>query len=191
MGISSSLSLPFCVHVVNCCCSSFFVPYVSRRKTYVWSWFSQLPPNFNIPYCTCTHRAPRAAILVTAQHVLRSRRRRRSELSVFFSHHFFVSSRIYTTSSFHPVFLRLFYTSAADGIYIIYCKCEPPGAASRTMHGAVHYYDIIFYSAVQSSRASHSGTVAAASLPTAVQFQSQPPTAAVVSFLFGSPIIVL
>ena len=106
------------------------------------------------------HVGLQPANLVTAQHVLRSRRR--SDLSVFFSHYFFFSSRIYTTSSsFHPVFLRLLYTSAADGILQVWAPGEQPPAAEL-------YYDIIFYLAVWSSRASHSGSVAAASLPTAV-----------------------
>ena len=45
--------------------------------------FSQTSPNFNIPYCTCTHRAPRAAILVTDTTRSCSRRSKLSSSSFF------------------------------------------------------------------------------------------------------------
>ena len=73
------------------------------------------------------HVGLQPANLVTAQHVLRRRRK----LSVFFSHYFLVSSRIYTTSPFHPVFLRLLYTFAADGISAFVVRRTHP---QQTVH---------------------------------------------------------
>ena len=96
----ASLYLPFPVHVVvNWRCSFFYVPYVSRRKTYVWSLIFS---NFNITYCTFTAytRPPGPQFLSLSL-----------PLPVHVVVNWWRSSFFHATSSFHPVFccsVRLF-----------------------------------------------------------------------------------
>ena len=87
--------------------------------------FSTYPPPSTFTAYTWPHTAPRAALLVTGQHVLRSRS---SVLSVFFSHYFFVSSRI----SAFLLFIPYFCVCCTHSQYIYrYTASVSPGAASR------------------------------------------------------------
>jgi len=132
------------------------------------------------------HAGLQPANLVTAQHVLRSRR---SVLLLLF-----VSSFFHATSSFHPVFQVLPFIP-----YSRYSSYRCVDFGTRYVDFIYIYTGLLQQHRVPLCRCCTASQASASSCPSPAtggasasrRSPEQPPAAAVVSFLFGSPIIVL